>query len=441
MSRVHLNVTPEIIALGAQRQTQLCYLLVTISAQSGEARAVNWAFVADASRSMRIPIVDEAQFRALIREGGAQETLVDGVPVWQLPASLPSELRASVKSPLDHVGHALHTLLERLDNADRFALIACAESAAVLTPSAPGDSRAQLVRGIDDLRQAHFGDATNLSKGLQLGLDQLQRGRDNRRVDRLILLTDGFTEQPEACLALAKEAAATNVAISTLGLGGEFQEQLLTELADITGGQAWMVRRPSDIPKAVAAELAAARASAASALTLTVVGQHGALIRRITRIQPTLSELHEAQSRAATVRPGEGSAPIMLLVELLAPAETESRATIAEVTLAEQGRQIATIPVTVRRYLHVPEAAPAVREAAAWANVARLQTRARDQAAHDPAHAARLLTSVAARLDELGATHLAETARAQATAITNGATSELALKELRYATRRLGNIE
>lgn len=439
MPRLQLHVTPDIVALGAQRQTQLCYVLIAVSAQSGETvRAINWAFVADASRSMRIPVVDEAQFRALIREGGAQETLVDGVPVWQLPASLPPAVRASVKSPLDHVGHALHTLLERLDSADRFALVACAESAVVLTPSAPGDSRAQLVRGIDDLRLLNVGDTTNLSKGLQLGLDQLKRGRDNHRADRLIMLTDGFTEQPELCLALAKQAAADNVAISTLGLGGEFQEQLLTALADMTGGQSWLVRRPADIPKAITAELAAARASAASALTLAVTAQHGTVVRRITRIRPTLSVLHEEQSATATVRPGEESETTTVLLELLAPAEIESRMPIAEIVLAEQGKQVVAAQVTTRRYLHAPPPAPQVREAAAWANVARLQKRALDRATNDPAEAARLLTSAVARLDELGAHELAQTARIQVAALSSGAASELSMKELRYATRRLG---
>ncbi|MBC8162192.1 MAG: VWA domain-containing protein, partial [Roseiflexaceae bacterium] len=248
MPILSLDINPPIAALGPQRQPQLCYALLTIGAAGATAaQAVNWAFVADASRSMRIPILDEAQFRAIIRDGGAQETLIDGVPVWQLAASLPPELKATVKSPLDHVARALHALLERLDSADRFALVACAEQALVLVESAPGDGRELLVRGIDELRQVNLGDATDLSTGLRLGLDQLRHGRSSHRTDRLVLLTDGFTEVPEKCLELAARAAAEGVAISTFGLGGEFQEALLTRIADATGGQARLVRRAEDI--------------------------------------------------------------------------------------------------------------------------------------------------------------------------------------------------
>ena len=74
---LRLSVFPEPIALAPREEAQLCYALVTVEADAnGAARPVNWALVADASRSMRIPIVSEAQFRELVREGGAQEVLV-----------------------------------------------------------------------------------------------------------------------------------------------------------------------------------------------------------------------------------------------------------------------------------------------------------------------------------------------------------------------------
>ena len=57
-------------------------------------------------------------------------------------------------------------------------------------------------------------------------------------VERIILLTDGFTIFPEACERLAREAATRGIAITTIGLGGEFQSELLTKIADLTGGRA-----------------------------------------------------------------------------------------------------------------------------------------------------------------------------------------------------------
>src|SRR5579859_355346 len=208
-------------------QPQLCYALLTITASgSTEPHPVNWALVADASRSMRIPIVDEAQFRALIREGGAQETLVDGVPVWQLTSPVPADVRARTQSALDYVMHALQTMVEHLDARDRFALIVCAETAQLILPGTPGDRRAALAQGIRQLASIRLGDQTDLSSGLQLAIDALRQGRGPERADRLLLLTDGFTQRPDACTAMAQTALGEGISISTVGLGGEFQEDL-----------------------------------------------------------------------------------------------------------------------------------------------------------------------------------------------------------------------
>src|SRR5262245_5974605 len=170
--KLTLQINPHQPALAILREQQLCYLLLTISAPgSGASRPVNWALIADASRSMRIPIVDEAQFRVLLRENAAQETLVDGVPVWQLSGPVPPEVRAASPSALDHVARALHSIVERLDGNDRFALIACAEEAVLLNRSTSGTERTELVRGISRLKSLNLGEQTNLAQGIELGLN------------------------------------------------------------------------------------------------------------------------------------------------------------------------------------------------------------------------------------------------------------------------------
>src|SRR4051812_44049703 len=120
MPTLTLGLSPNPLVAGLLHEPQLCYVLLRVgatgaAAAEGTARPVNWALVADASRSMRIPIVDERQFRALVRDSGAQETLVDGVPVWQLSGPVPPDVRAASQSALDHVARALHSVVERLD--------------------------------------------------------------------------------------------------------------------------------------------------------------------------------------------------------------------------------------------------------------------------------------------------------------------------------------
>jgi len=457
MPNLTLRINPNQLVLGPLREQQLCYLLLTISARgSGASRPVNWALVADASRSMRIPIVDEAQFRALLRENAAQETLVDGVPVWQLSGPVPPEVRAVSPSALDHVARALHSIVERLDEHDRFALVACAEEGVLLNRSTSGAERTELVRGISRLKSLNLGEQTDLAQGIELGLNELRRGREQpaagqAAAERLLLLTDGFTQRPETCLRLASIAAAEGIAISTIGLGGEFEEDVLTGLADRSAGRAVFLRKPEDIPRAIAAELQAARAVAARAVTLGIAPAAGILPRRITRIRPALTVLEPiARQHPQNGVPSdlvdfllgdiEANTPVVVLLELLAPPHDTGLAALGRITLASEGQPEADVELQASYQAQSAMAPPEVLDAAARANAARLQQRALELAARGVApEAARLLRAAAARLDELGERRLAEIARGQAASLEQGGPSNpLATKELIYATRRLG---
>ena len=456
MPNLTLQLNPSQLVLGPLREQQLCYLLLTISARSsGISRPVNWALIADASRSMRIPIIDEAQFRALLRENVAQEKLVDGVPVWQLSGPIPPEIRAASSSALDHVARALHSIVERLDGNDRFALVACAEAGVLLNRSASGAERAELVRGISRLKSLNLGEQTDLAQGIELGLQELRRGRDAQtvpaRAERLLLLTDGFTQRPEECLRLASVAAAEGITISTIGLGGEFEEQVLTGLADRSAGRAVFLRKPEDIPRAIAAELQAARAVAARTVTLGIALATGVTARRITRIRPALTVLDPIErapaqngmsSALVEVRLGdvEANTPVIVLLELLAPPRDPGMAVLGRITLASENIPAAEAELQASYQAQSATTPPEVLDAAARANAARLQQRALDTAARgDAPESARLLRAAAARFDALGERRLAEIARGQASALEqSGAANPLATKELIYATRRLG---
>jgi hypothetical protein len=440
MPTLTLAAHPQPPELALHAEPQVCYLLLRVAAHGpANTRPVSWALVADASRSMRIPIVDEERFRELVRSGGAQETLVDGVPVWQLGNALPAAVRAAAPTPLEYVARALHTIVEQLDGEDRFAMVACAERALLLAPGATGAERAILARAIGRLPGLNLGERTDLTAGLALALAELRAGRTGRRAEQIVLLTDGFTERPAACLELAAEAAAERVAVSTLGLGGEFEETLLTELADRTGGRALFLADPAEVPRAVAAEFGAARSTAAAGVAIRVAGAPGVEIRRVTRIRPALAVLHEG-NHTAEVALGDlpAGGEVRLLLELLAPPHTPGSAPLATVTASATDAAPALLDI-MASYRSTP--APlddTLRDAAARGSVARLQRRAIAPGT-PPAETARLLRASAARLDELGEHALAGVAREQAATVERtGRTGSVPTKQLTYATRRLG---
>ena len=60
---------------------------------------------------------------------------------------------------------------------------------------------------------------------------------------RLIVLTDGFTRDPDRCRSWPRRRASAGIAVTTLGIGTEFNERLLTTMADESRGQRLL--RPS----------------------------------------------------------------------------------------------------------------------------------------------------------------------------------------------------
>jgi hypothetical protein len=452
MVSLALHIEPPLLMLAPHSEAQLCYALVTIVTHSEQLLPVDWAIVADASRSMRIPIVSEVQFRMLVRQGGAQEVVVDGVPVWQLSGPLPHALRDRSPSALDFLARALHTVLERLDADDRFVLVACAEQVRTVA-SGHGDNRIPLLDGIARLKQLQLGDETDLALGMQSAIAALGPARDQRRARQLLVLTDGFTRDAQACLTLAQTAAQQGVSISTIGVGGDFQMELLTALADSSGGRAHFVRRAEEIPRAIAAEFALAHAVSASAVTLALETPAQVRVRRVTRISPSLAPLEwlqrTPQTYQLTLGDLERDRPLRLLLELLAPPgppfAPDGRPTWRRlgVLRATSGTAQSETELIAEYAFAESVPPPAVLHAAAQASVVALQARALaalERGEHE--RAATLLGTVAARLDALGATELAAAARRQVASLAHqGTTSALGTKELTYATRRLTEYE
>jgi Ca-activated chloride channel family protein len=447
--QIQLDLQPPIVALNTLPQPQVCYALLTWSAQApNEAWPINWAFVADASRSMRIPVIEQAQFLALQQQQKLQQVMVDGVPVWQLE-HLPSELLQHARSPLDYVVRALHSSVERLAEQDRFALIACAEEAVLLNPSTAGDERTALVHSINRLPSLNMGEETDLALAIGRALAEVQAGRytlDVPAVERIVLLTDGFTKRPEACLSLAQQAANAGISISTIGLGSEFQADLLTALADRTGGRAIMIPQAEQIPQVIAHELDLARQVAVRSVSLDLRVQAGVQLRRITRIRPALATLYEAgiDRHEISLALGDlGAKSQTILIEMLAEPQAQGRKPLLELAFRSAGKPQVQQTLFASFQSKLPEYPKVLLDAAERAAAMRLEQRAQAMARQDQlAEAARLMSAAASRFAALGEQLLAQKANEQAALFTQGMSGDqLASKQLSYATRRLAANE
>lgn len=142
--------------------------------------------------------------------------------------------------PIEQVLAATRAIIDKLGPNDHLGIVGFADDAEVVHPIVSGAHRDALRRVTDPYVWAHGrrGYGTNMALGLQRGMDELRRHMHPTRVSRLILLTDGFSSNPEQTLEIARQVSAERVSIVSLGFGGEFDMNFMDQIAAYSGGAA-----------------------------------------------------------------------------------------------------------------------------------------------------------------------------------------------------------
>jgi len=145
-------------------------------------------------------------------------------------------------------------LVQRLNPADSFAMVGFAADATTTVPREAVWDRERIAGTIDGVRA---GGNTNLYAGLAMGIGQLAGAPEGNR--RVVLLSDGITNTGETrsdiIASLAAEAARSGITVSALGLGVEFDGELLHALSDAGGGSYLYAGRSTQLVDSFEGEL------------------------------------------------------------------------------------------------------------------------------------------------------------------------------------------
>jgi Ca-activated chloride channel family protein len=132
-------------------------------------------------------------------------------------------------------------IYESLNSNDRLTVLAFDDEVlSVVNPQTPPNLVKERVMALES------GGSTNLSKGWYLGLLDLQTYTTDKHLNRLILLSDGQANQGEQKPSIlgAESSRARNemgITTSTIGIGTDFQEDILATLANESGGRFWFI--------------------------------------------------------------------------------------------------------------------------------------------------------------------------------------------------------
>ena len=351
---------------------------------------------------------------------------------------------------IENVRQAVCKIIDQLNETDILSVVIFNDEVELLIPSQPVADKEYLKNIVNQL--VHRG-GTTISKGMRVGLDEISSHLDESRINRMILLTDGQTygDEDECCI-LAQEAAAQNIAVTALGVGDEWNDEMVDAIAKYSQGKSDYIESPDDIIKYFSDEVATFQDTVIQRALLTLRLTEGTTPRRIFRIIPLIADLGYApisendiivELNDLTNKTGQ-----KLLVELLLPPRPTGNFRLAQAELTfdvpsknlfqqklrvDLTFQFSKDPELTRNYN--ADLMNTVERVTAF----NLQTRAlNDLAEGNLNEATRRLRAAATRLLNLDEPELAQTALQEADNLEQqGHLSNRGTKKLRYETRKL----
>ena len=227
---------------------------------------------------------------------------------------------------IEHARAAVRELISQLAPEDRFALVSYASGAEVTIPLAPAtaDARRRWRAVVNRIRP---GGGTNMSSGLDLAL-----GLADGRAGRLMLISDGLANEGDPTIqglsARARRAAALEIVVSTIGVGADFNEFLMSAVADAGTGNYYYLDDVEQMARVFAAELEATRETVATALAVRI--EPGAGVRVVDAAGYPLEQV----DGATVFRPGSlfSGQERRIWVTLEVPNETAGEQTLGVFT-------------------------------------------------------------------------------------------------------------
>jgi Ca-activated chloride channel family protein len=146
---------------------------------------------------------------------------------------------------LDRLKVTAIEIIRQLRPQDFISVVGFNDRSEVLLSAGP---RPSLHQAETKIRMMQARGGTEIFQGLKTGFLEARRYLNSNYSNHIFLITDGHTYGDESsCLSIADQAAKSGIVISTLGIGSEWNDEFLDEIAKKTGGSSSFVSKPKDI--------------------------------------------------------------------------------------------------------------------------------------------------------------------------------------------------
>lgn len=214
------------------------------------------SFEATTSHSMHFPGSSDDVFLVLTTRTGQLDATNERSPL-NIALVIDKSGSMEAEGKLDYVKKACETVIQNLSSRDQVGLVSYDSYVDIVAKSAPVTDKDKLIRRI---QQQRSGGSTNLSGGMLEGYAQTLSTLDDEQVNRVLLLSDGLANQgitdPEELNKIAQgKFEELGIGLSSFGVGLNFNEDLMTSLAESGMGNYHFIESADMIPEIFAEEL------------------------------------------------------------------------------------------------------------------------------------------------------------------------------------------
>lgn len=157
---------------------------------------------------------------------------------------------------LEKTKQAAMQVVDRLTPDDVFSMVIFSDDVQVLVPAQHVQDKDALKEKIESIEAEG---STALYAGVQAGADQLDEFLSDKRINRVILLSDGLANvgpsTPQDLRRLGSRLAERGISVTTIGVGDDYNEDLMAGLAEASDANYYYVSDTEKLPAIFAHEL------------------------------------------------------------------------------------------------------------------------------------------------------------------------------------------
>ena len=230
---------------------------------------------------------------------------------------------------MEKVKIAAHQIIDNMSNEDVISIITFNDRADVVIPATRITDRPALKANVTMISAAG---GTEIYQGLSAGMDQVREYYSPRMVNHMILLTDGHTfGDQHLCIQLAETAAQEGIGISAMGLGHDWNDEFLDQIASITGGNSTYINSASAVAEFLDDRVRSLVNAFAERVTLSIAPDTDTHIEEAFKLSPHPQPL-TVEDGHLTLGSLQTNRPLSVLLQLQMPG-----------SMAEGQRQVARL--------------------------------------------------------------------------------------------------